>query len=216
MERFTGASKSLSQKIASNILDVSLGSSFAGYTDISGRLYTWGSNDKGQLGNSKSASKPTPVNVTSGVLTSAYKYITGLKLEKTTLSLAPDATETLKVTVEPSDARDKSYMENQAIPLSHRSQTHCKSNQKERRQLRISAGSVRRSARLRLSFLLRQSRQYTEKNIKVGKSFLLAHRRTSTQGKVAKYFIVDLPSNVTTYGKVVGKSAVSVVTVTRT
>ena len=98
---------SFSKLLKSGVTSVSLGDDFAGFITDNNELYCWGNNSCGQVGNGQGGTNTDPQTVINDGLCQKIVQATSVTLDKTTLSLKPNATARLTATVNPSDASSK-------------------------------------------------------------------------------------------------------------
>lgn len=98
---------SFSKLLKSGVTSVSLGDDFAGFITDNNELYCWGNNSNGQVGNGQGGTNTDPQTVINDGLCQKVVQATSVTLDKTTLSLKPNATARLTATVNPSDASSK-------------------------------------------------------------------------------------------------------------
>lgn len=91
----------------SNVTSASLGGDFAGYISYDSKLYCWGDNTYGQCGNGKGGLKSQPETVIKDGLCKKMIQAESITLDKTEVSLKPNATAKLTATVAPDNAADK-------------------------------------------------------------------------------------------------------------
>ena len=94
-----------------NVSTASLGGDFAGYISYDSKLYCWGDNTYGQCGNGKGGLKSQPETVIKdGLCQKPVQAVPAesVSLDKTEITLKPNATAKLTATVAPDNATDKS------------------------------------------------------------------------------------------------------------
>lgn len=90
-----------------NVTSASLGGEFAGYISYDSRLYCWGDNTYGQCGNGKGGLKSQPETVITDGLCKQLVQAASVSLDKTDITLKPNATTKLTATVAPDNASNK-------------------------------------------------------------------------------------------------------------
>ena len=90
-----------------NVTSASLGGEFAGYISYDSRLYCWGDNTYGQCGNGKGGLKSQPETVIRDGLCKQLVQAASVSLDKTDITLKPNATAKLTATVAPDNASNK-------------------------------------------------------------------------------------------------------------
>lgn len=98
--------KTFAKVTKGNVTSASLGGDFAGYVSYDSRLYCWGDNTYGQCGNGKGGLKSQPETVIKDGLCKKMIQAESITLDKTEVSLKPNATAKLTATVAPSNAAD--------------------------------------------------------------------------------------------------------------
>lgn len=90
-----------------NVTSASLGGDFAGYISYDSRLYCWGDNTYGQVGNGRGGLKSSPETVIKDGLCKKMIQATGITLDKSSVALKPNATAKLNAAITPDNAADK-------------------------------------------------------------------------------------------------------------
>lgn len=91
----------------SNVTDTALGGDFAGYISYESKLFCWGDNTYGQIGNGKGGTKSQPETVIRDGLIKQLVQAESISIDKTELTLKPNATAAIKATVTPDNASNK-------------------------------------------------------------------------------------------------------------
>ncbi len=105
-----GTTKNLSEFVKSvidDVIAVSLGDNFAGCITDENRLYCWGDNTYGQLGNSGGGENTQPETVFTDGLCKAIAQAENITLDKAALTIKPKGTARLTATVTPDNAFNK-------------------------------------------------------------------------------------------------------------
>lgn len=100
-------SSDLRKTVLNDVISVSLGSNFAGCITGNSRLYCWGDNTYGQIGNGRGGVKADPQTVINNGLCQKLIQAEKITLDNTTLSLKPKGTARLTATVTPDNAVNK-------------------------------------------------------------------------------------------------------------
>ena len=100
-------SSTFSKAIMDDVRSVSLGEGFGGCINDDGKLYCWGDNTYGQVGNGAGGANIKPQTVIKDGLCKATVQVKSIALDKTDVTLAPNKTVSLTATVAPDNASDK-------------------------------------------------------------------------------------------------------------
>ncbi len=89
---------------ATNVLSADIGDGFGCYLSYDEDLYCWGDNSNGQVGNGRGGSREVPEAVYKDGLLLSIRQAEGISLDKTSLTIKPKYSATLKATITPADA----------------------------------------------------------------------------------------------------------------
>lgn len=103
----TKNSSIFSKSIMDDVRAVSLGDSFGGCINDDSKLYCWGDNTYGQVGNGSGGANIDPQTVFTDGLCKAAVQAKSIALDKTEVTLAPNKTASLTATVTPDNASNK-------------------------------------------------------------------------------------------------------------
>ncbi len=103
----TKNSSIFSKSIMDDVRAVSLGDSFGGCITDESKLYCWGDNTYGQVGNGSGGANIDPQTVFTDGLCKAAVQAKSIALDKTEVTLAPNKTASLTATVTPDNASNK-------------------------------------------------------------------------------------------------------------
>lgn len=104
----TKNSFSFSKAVVEDVTAVSLGNGFGGCVTDTGKLFCWGDNSYGQVGNGSGGSNTEPKTIfTDGLCRETTIKEQGISLDKTEVGLAPNKSVKLTATVTPSNATNR-------------------------------------------------------------------------------------------------------------
>lgn len=103
----TKSRQTFAKATKNNVTSVSLGGDFAGYISYDSKLYCWGDNTYGQVGNGNGGVKSQPETVITDGLCKQLVQAASVSLDKTDITLKPNATAKLTATVAPDNASNK-------------------------------------------------------------------------------------------------------------
>jgi len=89
---------------ATNVMSADIGEGFGCYLSYDEELYCWGDNSYGQVGNGRGGQRETPEAIYKDGLLLSVKQAEGISLDKTSVTIRPGYSATLKANVTPADA----------------------------------------------------------------------------------------------------------------
>ncbi len=89
---------------ASNVYSADIGDGFGCYVSYDEDLYCWGDNSFGQVGNGRGGTREEPEAIYKDGLLISIKQAEGISLDKTSVTIRPGHSVTLKATITPADA----------------------------------------------------------------------------------------------------------------
>lgn len=103
----TKSRKTFAKASKGNITSASLGGDFAGFISYESKLFCWGDNTYGQVGNGNGGVKSQPETVIKDGLIKQLVQASSVTLDKAEITLKPNATAKLTATVAPDNASNK-------------------------------------------------------------------------------------------------------------